>query len=236
MPKEQALYQVPSLSLLASQAITARRALENDFAYFQDIHTEPHCPEYNGYNTKICREAGMHPQPKTEVAFLPLVDRPPAHPDTIKTAMEKGLSLVKAAGQNMLIFTADQQLYKIVIDVMFHEPSYFESVIPVLGGMHMLMNFIHAIAIIMAGSGMREILAGTFGSIDKMLSGKKYPQNFRALRMLVEEILQEIVQMDGVSSFGCLIKVLEDRASRSRTVKLWTDNRVKAVIIMTWRT
>ncbi len=47
--------------------------------------------------------------------------------------------------------------------------------------MHMLMNFIHTIAIIMAGSGMKEILAVTFGSIDKMLSGKKYPQNFRAL-------------------------------------------------------
>ena len=39
----------------------------------------------------------------------------------------------------------------------------------------MLMHFIYAIAIFMAGSGMKEILAGTFGSIDKMLSGKKIP-------------------------------------------------------------
>ena len=115
----------------------------------------------------------MNTKPKTEVAFLPLVDRPPAHPDTIKTVKEKGLSLVRAAGEDVLVFTADQQLCKVTIDILFHPPSYFKSVIPVLGGMHMLMNFIHAIAIIMAGSGMKEVLAGTLGSIDKMLSGKK---------------------------------------------------------------
>ena len=82
---------------------------------------------------------------------------------------------------------------KVTIDVQFHQPSYFKSVIPVLGGMHMQLNFIHAIAIIMAGSGIKEILAGTFGSNDKMLSGKKYPQNFRALIMLVEEVLRSVV-------------------------------------------
>jgi hypothetical protein len=43
------------------------------------------------------------------------------------------------------------------------------------------MNFIHATAIIKAGSGMKEDLAGTFGSIDKMLNGMKYLQHFRAL-------------------------------------------------------
>ena len=42
----------------------------------------------------------------------------------------------------------------------------------------------------MAGSGMNEILARTFGSVEKMLSGKKYPHKFRAIRMLVAEILQ----------------------------------------------
>jgi len=76
----------------------------------------------------------MLPQPYTEVAFLPLVDRPPVHPDTIKTAIERGLSLARAVGDDVSIFTADQQLYK---DILFHEPSYFKSVILVLGDMHM---------------------------------------------------------------------------------------------------
>ena len=98
------------------------------------------------------------PQPHTEVAFLPLVGRHPAHPDTIKTARDSGLPFARAAGEDVLIFTADQQLYKVTIDLLFHEPLYFKSVIPVLGGMHMLMNFIHTTAIIMPGSGMKEVL------------------------------------------------------------------------------
>ena len=64
----------------------------------------------------------------------------------------------------------------------------------------MLMNFIHAIAIIMAGSDMKEILDGTIGSSDKMLTGKKYTQNFRAFRMLVEGVLRSVVLIKGVTS------------------------------------
>ena len=51
----------------------------------------------------VTREAGMLPEPKIKVAFLQLVDRSPAHHDTIKTAIEKGLSLVRAAGDIILI-------------------------------------------------------------------------------------------------------------------------------------
>ena len=88
----------------------------------------------------------------------------------------------------------------------------------------MLMNFIHAAAIIKAGSGVKEVLARTFGSIDKMLDGMKYPQHFRAIRMLVGKLFRDVVQEPEVISFTRLIEVLEVRASCSRTTKVWTDN------------
>jgi len=65
-----------------------------------------------------------------------------------------------------------------------------------------------------------------------MLSGKKYPQNFRALRMLVEELLCDVVQKQGVASFAHLTETLDARARRSKTTKMWIDNLIKAVIIM----
>ena len=40
MPTGQAVHHVAPLSLLASQAITNYRTLENEFAFSQDIHTE----------------------------------------------------------------------------------------------------------------------------------------------------------------------------------------------------
>lgn len=84
----------------------------------------------------------------------------------------------------------------------------------------MLMNFIHATAVIMAGSGMKEVLANTFGSVDKMLTGTKYPQNFRALRILVEALPHGVIQEQGVTSFARLIEVLEARVSNSRTTRM----------------
>jgi hypothetical protein len=42
----------------------------------------------------------------------------------------------------------------------------------------------------MAETGIVEVLSEAFGGILKMLIGKKFPDNVRALRMLTEEILR----------------------------------------------
>ena len=65
-----------------------------------------------------------------------------------------------------------------------------------------------------------------------MLSGKKFPQNIRALRMLAEVILQGPLDDHALGSYAELMKVLEDLAERSRTAKLWVDVLIKPVFIM----
>ena len=52
-------------------------------------------PEFNGYNTRLCHEQGRSPEPKTKAIYLPLIDMPPAHPDTIMTAMSKAQQLTE---------------------------------------------------------------------------------------------------------------------------------------------
>ena len=46
---------------------------------------------------------------------------------------------------------------------------------------------------LMTDSGLEDILQTAFGGVAKMLSGKKFPQNIRALRMVVEELLRGII-------------------------------------------
>ena len=173
----------------------------------KDIVTRESCPEWSGYNTQLARQTGMAIEPKAKVVYPPLIDKAPASPSTILTAIEKGLTLLNDAGtgQNILVFTVDQQLYKVTVDILFHTPSYFMNVIPVLGGMHTLMAFIHAICIILSLA-LKVILSATFGSVDKMMSGKKYPQNFRALRMLTEEMLRNLLRDNpGITSMEHLL-------------------------------
>ena len=51
----------------------------------------------------------------------------------------------------------------------------FDKVIPRLGGMHFLMSFVGSVGNLMVNTGLDEILKSAFGSVEKMLSGKKLP-------------------------------------------------------------
>ena len=54
--------------------------------------------------------------------------------------------------------------------------------------MNFLMSFVGSVGNLMVNTGLDEILKSAFGSVEKMLSGKNFPQNVRALRMVVEEL------------------------------------------------
>ena len=61
----------------------------------------------------------------------------------------------------------------------------------------------------MTDSGLEEILNSSFGGVPNMLAGKRFPQNFRALRIVVEELLrfsslQAIVTMRGMLHTTCI--------------------------------
>ena len=112
-------------------------------------------------------------EPKAKLVYLPLIDKVPASHSTILTATKKGLTLMNEAGtgQKVLVFTVDQQLYKVAVDILFYMPTYFVDVVPLLGGMHTLMAFIHAVCNILSLP-LKALLTSTFGSVNKMLNGK----------------------------------------------------------------
>ena len=82
----------------------------------------------------------------------------------------------------------------------------------------------------MSDTGLENILQAAFGGVSTMLSGKKFPQNIRALRLLTEELLREVIVR--TEPFHGLMAVLEDKAKTSRTAKLWGENLIKPVMIM----
>ena len=232
MPKSVALKVVPSLSFLCRTIISYQKASHEDMQFMKDITSLPECPEWTGYNTKRSRDAGMIPEPKAKVVFRPLINKTPSDPSTLKTAIQSGLTLVKGAGQDILVFTVDMQLYKVVVDMLFYEPSLFKVVVPMCGGMHMLMNFIHAVCVLLSPA-IKPILASTFGSVDRMIKGKKYPQNMRALRIIAEEMLCSILDNNpDILTMDQLIKHLDEESQNSKTTKLWVECLIKPVFIM----
>ena len=106
------------------------------------------------------------------------------------------------------------------------------NMVAVLGGMHLLMDFVACIGTLTTDCGLKEVLSTTFGSVEKMLSGKKYPQNVRALRLLVEELLRPVLERETITSMEDLEKELEQRSSQSRTTKMWVDIVIRPVLII----
>ena len=69
---------------------------------------------------------------------------------------------------------------------------------------------------LMADTGIVEILSVAFGGLLKMLSGKKFPQHVRALRMLVEELLRPLFGKNSFHNMDDLLQELKVISVKSK--------------------
>ena len=60
-----------------------------------------------------------------------------------------------------------------------------------------------------------------------MMTGKKFPQNMRALRIVAEELLRLILTCGTVNDMHGLESSLSDISSRSKTSHLWIEGVIK---------
>ncbi len=82
----------------------------------------------------------------------PLIDAPPAHPDTVLTSLTVIEEFIHNHGQKYVYLVADLQLYKIAIHLKWASPSRWDKLILLPGGMHTLMSFLGSIGNLMKGS------------------------------------------------------------------------------------
>ena len=118
------------------------------------------------------------------------------------------------------MLTADLQLYRVAVNVLWAYPEQFDNIVLRLGGMHTPMSFIGSVGSLMAESGLYEMLESTFAGVQKMMTGKKFPQNMRAPRIVAEELHRPILTADTVNDIGGLESILADISSRSKTSRL----------------
>ena len=70
------------------------------------------------------------------------------------TAMIEAQRLTNERGQAYTIFTNDQQLYRIVVNISWVYSEFFLNFKPRLGGMHALMSFVGAVGTLMIDTGL----------------------------------------------------------------------------------
>ena len=209
------------LKVMIHTVIAKQRTMHNDFEFFKDVISSENVPEFNGYNTNLSRLAGLSVSPRNKAVHMPL----------IMTALVEANRLTSEAGQQFTIFTCDQQLYRVSLHVIWAYPEPFLNVVLRLGGMHMLMSFVGAVGSLMGESGLAEVMNAGLSGIANMLNGKIFPQNVRALRIIVEELLRKIIQDSKVAGYNELMLHLVDISGNSRTTKLCVNIVIKSVFI-----
>ena len=158
MPDEFCKYQVMPLKFLSQQVVICQVSMEKDFSFFKDILTQTDIPDINGYNTKIARTSGESTKPKTNILYLPLLDQTPSDPSTMLTTIKEAERVTNEAEQEITIFTADQQLCKVALDIPWADQPRFLNFMTRIGGMHWLMSFIGCVGVLMGNIGLNEIL------------------------------------------------------------------------------
>ena len=232
MPVQCGVQVVPTLVFLASREISLDRAAFEDMSFLRQVTGDTPCPEYSNFNTKLARESGQQPGHKTGIVYTLFLDMVPAESDTMKTAMVEAQHLTLLTGQEWTIFINDQQLYQVAVNITWVDQSMFAMFVPCLGGMHMMMSFVGTVGTLMRGSGLEEILKSTFAEVPKLLSGKKFPQNVTALRIVTEELLRPKLDTQELYSTKDLTKYLASKSQKSDTSKLWVGCLIKPVLIM----
>ena len=66
--------------------------------FFKDVISSENIPEFNVYNTKLCRLAGLSVSPRIKAVCMPLM----------MTALVEANRLTTEASQEFTIFTCDQ--------------------------------------------------------------------------------------------------------------------------------
>ena len=136
------IHGVLPLKFQCNKVIITHASQEKYMMFLQAAHSSPNVPDYHGFNTMHSRESGEGIKRGIKLLYTPLIDRIPSNPTTMLTAMIESQQLTNESGQQITIFTADQQLYRVMVNITWVYPETFLKFIPRLGGMHWLMSFV----------------------------------------------------------------------------------------------
>ena len=106
--------------------------------------------ERSGYMTTLSRDHHVtSPKPFTPLAFGPLINAPPSHPDTIVKTLDYCKNYLQSLGMNTIHITLDMQLYMVAIQVKWSDPEKWATLVMHPGGMHCVMSFLGCIGKLM---------------------------------------------------------------------------------------
>ena len=92
------------------------------------------------------------------------------------------------------------------------------------------MSFLGSVGKLMKNSGLDMLMKTAFAGVDKMLIGKKFPMNVKALRVVVIELLRTLIG-DNTTQDEMTV-ILQDLSTKSQLAENWVENLINPVFLM----
>lgn len=165
-------------------------------------------PSWSGFMQHVFSDS-LHPTPKSEVLFLPIIDLNPSDQCCIYST----LLYVQCQAEKLSIptpcITFDQPLWVKAVDIIKDKSM---NIVCRLGGFHTMMSFMGSIGSMMKGSGLEEVLETVYGpnAVTHMMSGKAVARALRG-HFLVEAALMNKLMAEVLPA-----NQAEDESSRSQ--------------------
>ncbi|KYN11020.1 hypothetical protein ALC57_16838 [Trachymyrmex cornetzi] len=130
-----------------------------DFMWLLGKFTLPEkIPGWNGFMGKLTEQLSFN---LSRICPLPFVNSPPSDANTIFTVLKHAATLSLSLNIHKVFVTFDLPLYQKAVQIIYSCPNdnSLKTIMPCLGGFHLLMSYLGAIGFIMAGSGLNEIFS-----------------------------------------------------------------------------
>jgi hypothetical protein len=167
------------------------RSLSRDIENFPMSVTDVECqviPFWTGYNSSLSEYRPEY----SVVSYAPIVDAKPSDMSMVYTTMRRCQEMTKSLGQAYSIQTFDQQLYAIAKQVEWAKQDTFKTHILRLGGFHTMSCFVASISKLWGDGGLKDLLIESSvyaaGSVEQMMTGKKFNRAVRALTLVYEAL------------------------------------------------
>ena len=140
----------------------------------------------------------------TSIGYMPIVQAPAHHLDTLHTVILRCRCIARKLGQHHAVLTVDEALYCKLMERKWAKPEYPDFLVVRLGGLHTSLKFVQVIGKHVQSSGLEKawIDSNCLGpkTSEHVFSGKSYAKEIRIHNRLYKQCGGYSLQNYSVSS------------------------------------
>ena len=168
--------------------VGAQVARNKDIGFL--LHRD-HAPIRLGW-TEFNKNISVNEPCVSNAGYMPLILQPAHELSTLNTALERSIYLADKLKHDFVVITCDQQLFCLLLELVWSAEKFRKRVILRMGGLHIACNFLKAICQQMAGSGLLDawVESGIISEISatKVAAGKAYNKGIRMHKLTLQAL------------------------------------------------